>query len=225
MSMGADVHSPALEALGRALEYPGPDYPARLDACRAALEGAHPRGAGLVARAITLLEASSIEDFEETYARSFDLKPACAPYATVHLFGEESFKRGEFMARLAGRYADAGFDAGSELPDHVALLLRYAARAGAEEAGELAQYCLMTPVAKMGAALDGENPFGLLLGAVGEVLRAEFPDRAPAPLPIEQMRTHGGTGGCGDAVAAVSSCSAECSALKVSLESETPDAR
>jgi hypothetical protein len=129
------------------------------------------------------------------------------------------------MARLQVRYAESGFDAGSELPDHVALLLRYAARAGHDEAGELAQYCLMTPLVRMAAALDEGNPFALLLLAAGEVLREEFPDCAPAPLPVEQMRTHGGVGGCGDAGATPSPCAAGCGAIKASLEPETVDAR
>ncbi len=225
MTMGAATSIPALDALGRVLEYPGPDLPGRLEVCRATLAGSHPGAARFVEGAIAALEVSSVEGFEETYARSFDLKPACAPYATVHLFGEESFKRGEFMARLQGRYAEEGFDAGSELPDHVSLLLRFAARAGRDEAGELAQYCLMTPLARMAAALDEANPFALLLRAAGEVLREQFPDRAPAPLPIEQMRTHGGAGGCGDAGATPSPCAAGCGAMAASLKPETVDAR
>lgn len=213
MNATVSISSSAIEALGRALEYPGADLATRLETCRAALAASCPDAARLAEEAFARFDATSTEAFEEIYASSFDLTPACAPYATVHLFGEESFKRGEFMARLQGRYAEAGFDAGAELPDHVSVLLRYAARTEREEAGELAQYCLMTPLARMAAALDGANPYALLLRAAEKALRAEFPDREPAPLPIEQMRAHGDAPDCGRPAAEPGACGAGCGAL------------
>ncbi|NUN92572.1 MAG: molecular chaperone TorD family protein [Verrucomicrobiae bacterium] len=222
--MTATPAIPSLDALGRALEYPGADLAARWEACRAALTPAHPAAARRVADALDRLAVSSTEEFEEIYARAFDLSPACAPYVTVHLFGEESFKRGELMARLRERYAAVGFASGAELPDHVATLLRYAARAEREEAGELAQYCLMTPLARMADALGAENPYGFLLRAAEETLREEFSERDPAPLPIEQMRLHGGASGCGEIAAPASACATACGVM-VDASNPKPDLR
>lgn len=210
---------PSLEALGRALEYPDAELPARWETCRATLATAHPAAAAHVEAALAFLDRSSPEEIEEIYARAFDLSPACAPYVTVHLFGEESFKRGEFMARLQERYAEEGFASGAELPDHVATLLRYAAHAEPEEAGELAQYCLMTPLRRMADALGAENPFAHLLRAAETTLRGEFPGREPAPLPIEQMRHHADAPACGERTTSVSPCATACGAAGGSFAS------
>ena len=40
------------------------------------------------------------DEREELYTATFDVTPACVPYVSIHLFGEENFKRGEFMAAL-----------------------------------------------------------------------------------------------------------------------------
>ncbi len=71
--MTATPAIPSLDALGRALEYPGADLAARWEACRAALTPAHPAAARRVADALDRLAVSSTEEFEEIYARAFDL--------------------------------------------------------------------------------------------------------------------------------------------------------
>ena len=81
---------------------------------------------------------------EECYTGTFDLAPACTPYVSVHLFGEESFKRATLMAALNVRHAEAGLAGDAELPDHIAVLARFAAQAGEEERRELAEFLEQT---------------------------------------------------------------------------------
>jgi len=134
------------------------------------------------------------DERQELYTATFDVTPVCVPYVSIHLFGEENFKRGEFMAALHARYAEVGFTTNGELADHLAVLLRYAAQADEAERRELAEFCLLGPVRKMTAALAKDNPYRAVLEAV----LAEFPDVQQAPAPVEQMQQHGGgCAGCG----------------------------
>lgn len=172
-----------LQTLARLLEYPtGQDYAAFAPA----------------------LGALSRDEREELYTATFDVTPTCVPYVSIHLFGEENFKRGEFMAALGARYAAAGFETRGELPDHLSVMLRFLAQTDEAERRELVRFCLLGPLGKMIAALSDENPYRALLKAVREVLTAAYPDLQPALSPLEQMQTHSacktvtdGCGGCG----------------------------
>jgi len=172
----------ALTALAGLLEYPGADFDARI--ARAA-------AAAPLARFTAAISTLTTDEREELYTATFDVTPACVPYVSIHLFGEENFKRGEFMAGLHARYAQAGFDCNGELPDHVAVLLRFAAEADETERRELTEFCLLGPLGKMIVALAAENPYRPLLEAVREVLQAAYPGVKPAPSPREQRQQHG----------------------------------
>jgi len=159
-----------LQTLSRLLEYPAEQDYAQFSPALAAL---------------------SQDEREELFTATFDVTPSCVPYVSIHLFGEENFKRGEFMAALSARYAAAGFDTRGELPDHLAMLLRFLTQADEAERRELIQFCLLGPLGKMIAALAEENPYRALLEAARKVLCATYPDLRPALSPLEQMQTHG----------------------------------
>jgi nitrate reductase molybdenum cofactor assembly chaperone len=138
---------------------------------------------------------------EELYTGTFEVTPRCVPYVSIHLFGEENFKRGEFMAALHHRHASLDLDPGVELPDHLAVMLRYAAALQEPQRRELVEYCLLGPLAKMINLLSHNEPYRHLLECVDEVLRAAYPGLQPALSPLEQMRLHGNacptaSGGC-----------------------------
>ncbi len=139
---------------------------------------------------------------EELYTGTFDVTPACVAYVSIHLFGEENFKRGEFMAALNARYEQSAFDCGGELPDHLSVLLRFAATFHEDERRELTQFCLLGPIEKMIASQTPDNPYRALLETVREVFQAAYPGMKPALSPWEQMQQHGAgcaalTAGCG----------------------------
>lgn len=150
---------------------------------------------------LTSLEALSPDEREELYTATFDVNPRCVPYLSIHLFGEENFKRGEFMAALHRQYEMRGFDPGRELPDHIGVLLRYAAILEEPERRELVEFCILGPLGKLLASLDGAHPYRPLLVAADEALRTNYPGIRPALSPLEQMRQHGvcptsNPGGC-----------------------------
>jgi len=112
---------------------------------------------------------------EELYTRTFDLQAVCSPYVGFQLFGE-SYKRGIFMARLNEGYRERGFSAGSELPDHVAVVLRFLAL-GAEDdfSRALRTEGLVPALAKMAQSLrsPSDNPYSVVIDALSLILGGE----------------------------------------------------
>jgi nitrate reductase molybdenum cofactor assembly chaperone NarJ/NarW len=187
-----------LELLARLLEYPAADFESRLAQARERLsqwiiDPIHDIATPAVSleQFANAILAMAGERREELYTATFELSPACVPYVSIHLFGEENFKRGELMAALHARYATTGFQPGQELPDHLAVLLRFAAGIEETERRELLEYCLLQPLERMTGALSIDNPYRDLLETVRHVLRCLHPDAQPVPSPIEQMRANG----------------------------------
>ena len=115
---------------------------------------------------------------EELYTRTFDLQAVCSPYVGYQLFGD-SYKRGIFMARLNEGYRERGFSAGIELPDHVAVVLRFLALGTEDEFSRALRDEGMVPaVAKMLQSLGSpsENPYSEVIGALSLALGE--PDKA-----------------------------------------------
>jgi nitrate reductase delta subunit len=88
-----------------------------------------------------------------------------------HLFGE-GYKRRVFLAGLSAMYSSRGFSAGRELPDHIAVVLRFlAGPAAGEEARILMEDGLTPALSKMiGTFGDPGNPYGDVLRALRLVL-------------------------------------------------------
>jgi len=201
----------ALNTLTGLLEYPGSEFEGRLRSVipaerrhTSAQSAALCRDAATTAleRFASAISALTPDAREELYTGTFDVTPSCVLYVSIHLFGEENFKRGEFMAGLQARYQQAGFSPKGELPDHLSVLLRFAAQTDDAERRELVQFCLLGPIGKMMAALSEANPYRALLEAVRETLQAAYPGMQPALSPLEQMRQHGAgcatvSAGCG----------------------------
>jgi nitrate reductase molybdenum cofactor assembly chaperone NarJ/NarW len=149
-----------LELLGALLDYPRPGLTRQARECRDLVAAESPGAAGLIATFLADLEALPTERLEELYSGAFDLTmtvdadATCYPYVGHHLFGE-SYRRSRFMAGLVERYRAHGFDAGTELPDHVAVMLRFLAYCEDEEpAEELVSDALLPALGRM--TLDGE---------------------------------------------------------------------
>ena len=176
-----------LTRLGRLLEYPGHGHLDREGEAAARLLPENLALTGFLASMALLTP----DQREELYTATFDVTPRCVPYLSIHLFGEENFKRGEFMAALHHQYETRGFGIGGELPDHIGTMLRYAATLEDPERRELLEFCILGPLGKITSSLSDENPYRHLLAAADQVLRAAYPGIEPALSPVEQMRQHG----------------------------------
>jgi nitrate reductase molybdenum cofactor assembly chaperone len=175
----------ALSLLSRLLTYPSGDFD---DVLVQALETMD--SLPLIAFR-SAMDDLTRDQHEELYTATFDVTPRCVPYTSIHLFGEENFKRGEYMAALHSQYEQVGFDPVGELPDHIAVLLRYAATLVEPARRELVAFCILGPLAKITNALPEDHPYRFVLDAVDETLRSAYPGIEVPPSPAEQMRQHG----------------------------------
>lgn len=105
-------------------------------------------------------------EMEELYTATFDLNPVCCPYLAYQLVGDDP-KRAAMMVKLQESYGAAGYVAGAELPDHVAVVLGFLARQEDWDLErDLVDELLVPGLRKMSDALDaGANPYGKLLRA------------------------------------------------------------
>jgi nitrate reductase delta subunit len=139
------------------------------------LPGINPQAASLIEESRAFAEGATQARLEELYTSTFDLKAVCHPYVGYHLFGE-SYKRGAFLARLNEGYRERGFSAGSELPDHLPVVLRFLAL---KEDGEFSETLLregvIPAVEEMAHTFrdGGGNPYKGVIQALALVLRDE----------------------------------------------------
>ena len=134
-----------LNAIANTLRYPAPPPPRVEAAADFFDETAHvdPRG------------------LEELYTTTFDLNPVATLEVGWHLWGEQ-YERGRFLADLRALQEELGIDSGSELPDHLTVLLPTIA---ARPDDDLAEKCAKA-IEKMLKPLDEHgNPYRHLLRA------------------------------------------------------------
>lgn len=156
--------------LGKLLEYPRGDLREKAHQCAGLVAALRPEAQGLMEQFLASIEDRSPGSLEETYTATFDLNPACCPYVGYQLVGEDP-KRAALMLKLQEDYRAAGFATGNELPDHLAVMLRFLGhqRDGAVER-DLVENALLPALQKMAPTLEETHPYGKLLRAVAAVL-------------------------------------------------------
>ena len=148
------------------LDYPSPALARQ--AHEATAGAATAQSAALLNEFCTFVEQASPARLEELYTGTFDLQAVCCPYVGYHLFGD-SYKRSMFMAQLNGGYRDRGFSPGNELPDHVAVILRFLAIAPGDPFSQALLHDGLIPAleAMVGAFDDhSDNPYAAVLRAL-----------------------------------------------------------
>ncbi len=160
-------------AMAHLLDYPGCNFLDSVTRCRT-LDPSTPLQAFL-----NQVEDMGIVRLQEIYIETFDFHAETSPYIGHHLFGEE-IRRSLFMAELRGRYREHGVAENSELPDHLASVLRFlgASQAG-EERSELIHACLIPAIRHMLHALRADNPYAPVLQAILLVSQQETTAMTP----------------------------------------------
>jgi nitrate reductase molybdenum cofactor assembly chaperone NarJ/NarW len=184
--MALEMSSDLFRLFAVLLEYPTPALNRQTQECTDQLLSACHPAAELLAGFWQFVEKEPLTRLEEIYTNTFDLQAVCYPYVGHHLFGE-SFKRSRFMARLNQEYREKGFAIGTELPDHVAVVLRFLALDSEDEFSQVLLYEGLIPTLdKMvqGMSKNGDNPYGQVMRALLLVLHdpnltgSRSPDRA-----------------------------------------------
>jgi nitrate reductase delta subunit len=172
-------------AMAYLLDYPGRDFLDNITQCLVLSFGE----IHSLLRAVDVqVNDIGIARLQETYIETFDFHAQTSPYIGHHLFGEE-IRRSLFMAELRGRYRECGAIENSELPDHLANVLRFLGiiQAG-EERSELIHACLIPALRHMLGALKPDNPYTPLLQAILLIAQQETtavtPDGENAWIPF-----------------------------------------
>jgi nitrate reductase delta subunit len=141
------------------------DYP-RQDLREAAEEAAalvadNPRAASRLGEFKSLVERTGLGRLQELYSATFDLSASSSPYLGYHLFGE-TYKRSLFLLKLRELYRAHGFHGeGSEMPDHLGVLLRFlAACEDPQLVRETVEEGLLPVLSKITEAKQPEKPDG-----------------------------------------------------------------
>jgi nitrate reductase delta subunit len=153
------------------IDYPQPDLMRSLDQCMASSSGEINSLLGAFRAQVQEMGRARLE---EHYIEIFDFHAEASPYVGHHLFGED-IRRSLFMAQLRERYRQTGLPDRTEVPDHLAEILRFLAAKDADgETVELIHRCLIPAVEHMlrGAKIT-DNPYPLLVRAILLVLRQE----------------------------------------------------
>lgn len=169
MQITATERANALAELGTIFEYPTSAYKAVVHKWIACHEQKFPTASEALKQFAQTIEHTQANALEEIYTRTFDMAPVCSPYISGHIYGSENFERGTLLTALNDRYQSVSFDRHGELPDHLALILRFAPNMTEEELDELSEYCLSKPLDEMISALSG-NPYVHAVMAVKSLL-------------------------------------------------------
>jgi len=162
------------------LEYPSAAIREKASECCQMVARDYPQASEKIRCFLDFADSTPASRLEEIYTGTFDLNPVCFPYPGYHLFGE-SYKRGEFLAKLKQKYRERGFtEESSELADHLTVLLRFIASLPPEDilAQEIIEDCLVPALNNMNEGFKEENPYAEVLQGLLGVLEG-MPQTSP----------------------------------------------
>lgn len=114
------------------IEYPTTELLALVPTIRAAASELHAWFAQPLLVVVNHLESRPLTELEAEYVTTFDLKRQRALYLSYYAYGDTR-KRGVALVTFKQAYRAGGFEvAADELPDHLAVVLEFAASGGAE---------------------------------------------------------------------------------------------
>ncbi len=165
-----DLKRQLCEQIGTFLEYPANDFREILLISAGQIELVSRQASIYLQDFFSRMKRMDLAMWQEYYVQTFDMMPQCSLYISVHLFGEESFKRAELMAGLKSVYEGRGAAASTELPDHLAVVLKQNAFLNDEEWSEFVTMCLLPVIPIMIKKLEkNANPYSLILKSIPEL--------------------------------------------------------
>jgi nitrate reductase delta subunit len=176
------------------LDYPDEDLLGRLPDLRAVVSRIGDPYAGHFRGLLDHLQSAPLVDLAATYVETFDLRRKCCLYLTYFAYGDTR-KRGVALLSFKQAYRAAGIElTAAELPDHLCVVLEFAATADGEQGRRLLlEHRAGLEVLRL-ALLDAGSPYAGAVAAVCATLpRLAGPDReavaklAAAGPPAEEV--------------------------------------
>ena len=200
--IGEPIEGRVFQLFAELLDYPRTTLTGVADECAALVAGRSAEAALLLREFESFAARTPLARLEEIYTGVFELDATCHPYVGYHLFGE-SYKRSAFLLGLKERYRPYAVECGVELPDHLAVMLRFlAVNADLTETEEIIGEALHPALRKMLKSKDEEPPdpdipkppargneYRRVLEALRSVLLTMVPDDAPptAEMPADNL--------------------------------------
>lgn len=129
------------------------------------------------------VEQTAPADLAAAYVATFDHRKRCCPYLTYYAHGDTR-KRGIGLLRLKQTYAAAGWRLGDdELPDHLAVVLEFAATDPAAGMRLLTEHRAGLELLRLALNDDG-SPWAQVLDSVSATLPALFGDDREAVMRL-----------------------------------------
>ena len=171
------------------LEYPSGDLLGLLPTIRSAVGELDDRVARPLLPLMDHLASRPLPELEAEYVQTFDLKRQRAPYLTYFAFGDTR-KRGVALVTFKQAYRAGGFEvAADELPDHLAVVLEFAASQEANWSagiGLLLEHRAGLELLRL-ALLDAGSPYaGALVAVCGTLPPLRGEDREAVALLAAQ---------------------------------------
>lgn len=117
-------------------------------------------------------------ELEEIYSSTFDLNPLCSPYVGYYLFGD-NHKRSEFLVRLKKDFGAFDFTVEGEMPDHIAVMLRFLALLEDEYPNHsFIRECLEPALGEMEKKAKDGNPYSNVIRALSLIFTEELKNDA-----------------------------------------------
>lgn len=176
---GRARHAPAWQAQSLLLAYPDDQFPARVAlAVKVAATQPKPVGHPLI-RFAEHAGRVPPPDLAAAYVATFDHRRRCCPYLTYYAHGDTR-KRGIALLRLKQTYAKAGWRlSDDELPDHLAVVLEFAAAEPAAGIRLLTGHRAGLELLRL-ALRDADSPWAHVLDSVSATLPALAGDEREA---------------------------------------------
>lgn len=178
-------------ALAALLDYPRAPLGEQAQLCLKLAQALDAGAAATIERFADYVASASVDELQESYTKAFDLdtlselEPTWYPYVG-HQLVEDHSKRSAFLVELSSRYKAHDFDAGTELPDHMVVVLRFVAHCPDEQlAQELVHEGLVPALGKAPAPgerapASGREHYLALLSALRSLLETQ-PEWAVGP--------------------------------------------
>jgi nitrate reductase delta subunit len=170
MSRAAALYPLAWQAQSVLLCYPDEELPGRLPLLREVASAAGARIGRPLHRFLSHAATSPLPDLAADYVATFDHRKRCCLFLTYYSYGDTR-KRGMALLRLKRLYAAAGLHlTEDELPDHLAVLLEFAATAGPAAGKDLLQQHRAGLELLRLALADAASPWADVLESVSATL-------------------------------------------------------
>ena len=129
----------AWQAQSLLVSYPGEEFSGQLVLLRRAADAVGPHAGDPLHRFLDHAAPTPLPDLAAGYVATFDHRKRYCPFLTHYAHGDTR-KRGMALLQLKQAYAAAGLQlADDELPDHLAVMLEFAATAGPQPGHTLLQ--------------------------------------------------------------------------------------